>query len=282
MFESESKDIIPEATEAQSFENKLEAEREALLASWIAFLEIQKQKKVPLPPQYADAFYAATKIKKKDNYILNLLMEGKEIFHNLLGKINPEIAGDLGLAEDLNRITNYIRRVEHLEKELSFLKESFLRDQLTGLWNLQGLKKFFDEVVMPNIFEEDYLLCYFDLDKFKQINDRYGHKVGDQVLITFAEFLKANFKPKDFTARLHGDEFSVIVVGVTIDKFLPFARGLYKRGFQVKLPDGRRTMYFSIGLTNIIASDNLEKVLERADFSMYWCKENKTLKPVRI
>lgn len=282
MFEADSKNLIPEATEAQSFENRLEAEREALLASWIAFLELQKQKKVPLPPHYADAFYAATKIKKKDNYILNLLIEGKDIFNNLLGKINPEVAKDLGLAEDINRITNYIRRIEQLEKELSFLKESFLRDQLTGLWNKRGLEKFFDEVVMPNIFEEDFLLCYFDLDKFKQINDHYGHKIGDQVLIAFANYLKANFKPKDFPCRLHGDEFCVIVVGVTIDKFLPFARELHQRGFTVKLPDGKRQMSFSIGLTNVIASDNLERVLERADFSMYWCKENGDLKPVRI
>ncbi len=282
MFDGRSEQIIPEATEAESFQKRLEAEREAFLAAWIAFLEIQRQRKVPLPPQYADAFYAATKIKKKDNYILNLLVEGKNIFNNLLGKIDSKAAQDLGIAEDINQITNYIKRIEQLEQELSFLKESFLRDQLTGLWNERGLEKFFNEVVIPNIFEEDYLLCYFDLDKFKQINDHYGHKVGDRALITFARFLKANFKPKDFPCRLHGDEFCLIVVGVTIDKFMPFAKRLYEHGFKVKLPDGTKTLKFSIGLTNIIASDNLEKVLERADFSMYWCKEKGDLKPVRI
>jgi diguanylate cyclase (GGDEF)-like protein len=282
MFNGHSEKIIPEATEAQSFQDRLEAQRDALLTAWIAFLEIQRQKKVPLPPQYADAFYAASKIKKKENYILNLLIEGKQIFNNLLGKIDPEIAQDLGIAEDLTQITNYIKRIEQLEQELSFLKESFLRDQLTGLWNRQGLEKFFAEVVMPNIFEEDYLLCYFDLNKFKAINDHYGHRIGDKILIAFAKFLTNNFKPKDFCCRLHGDEFCVVVVGVTIDKFLPFAQKLYEEGFITKLPDGRRRLEFSIGLTNVIASDNLEKALERADFSMYWCKEKGELKPVRI
>ena len=282
MFEGQSEKIIPDATEAESFQNRLEAEREAFLAAWIAFLEIQRQKKVPLPPYYADAFYAATKIKKKDNYILNLLIEGKNIFSNLLGKIDAKAAQDLGIVEDLNQITNYIKRIEQLEQELSFLKESFLRDQLTGLWNEKALEKFFNEVVIPNIFEEDYLLCYFDLNKFKQINDHYGHKAGDRVLINFAHYIKNNFKPKDFPCRLHGDEFCVVVVGVTINKFMPFAESLYSKGLKVKLPDGPRTIKFSIGLTNIIASDNLEKVLERADFSMYWCKERGELKPVRI
>ena len=282
MFDGHNDHTLPNATEAQSFQDRLQAEREALLSAWIAFLEIQRQKKVPLPPQYADAFYAACRIKKKENYILSLLTEGKDIFQNLLGKIDPQLAQDLGLAEDLTRITNYIKRIEQLEKELSFLKESFLRDQLTGLWNRQGLEKFFNEVVMPNIFEEDYILCYFDLDKFKFINDHYGHKMGDRALIAFARFLVNNFKPKDFIVRLHGDEFCVIVVGVTIDKFLPFAERLRESGFSVKLPSGPQKIYFSLGLTNVIASDNLEKVLERADFSMYWCKEKGDLKPVRI
>ncbi len=275
-------EIIPEATEAESFKAKLEAEREALLAACIAFLEIQREKKVPIPSRYADAFYAATKIRRKNNYILNLLLEGKSIFSSLLDKIHPQIAERLGLTEDLTRITNYIQRIEQLEQELSFLKESFLRDKLTGLWNLNALEKFFDEVVMQNIFEEDYLLCYFDLDKFKAINDSYGHKMGDKTLIAFAKFLQRNLKPKDFPCRLHGDEFVAVVVGVTIDKFLSFAEKLYEEGLALKFPDGVRRIKFSIGITNVIASDTLDKALERADFSMYWCKENKSLKPVRI
>ncbi|HHI97741.1 MAG TPA: GGDEF domain-containing protein [Thermodesulfatator atlanticus] len=274
--------FVPHATEAESFKAKLEAEREALLSAWIAFLELQRAKKVPFPPYYADAFYAATKIKKKDNYILNLLVEGKDIFSSLLDKINPDIAARLGLGEELNRITNYLQRIEELERELSFLKESFLRDKLTGLWNENALEKFFNEVVMQNIFEEDYLLCYFDLDNFKAVNDHYGHKMGDRTLVAFAQFLKSNLKPKDFPCRLHGDEFAAVVVGVTIDKFLPFMETLYEKGLTLKFPDGVRTIKFSVGITNVIASDTLGKALERADFSMYWCKENKKLKPVRV
>ncbi len=284
MFEGQGAqiDCIPKATEAEGFKAKLEAEREALLSAWIAFLELQKAKKVPFPPLYADAFYAATKIKRKNNYILSLLSEGKSIFTSLLDKIDPRIADHLGLTEDLNRITNYIQRIDELERELSFLKENFLRDQLTGLWNQNALEKFFDEVVMQNIFEEDYLLCYFDLDNFKSINDHYGHKYGDKTLIAFANHLKKNLKPKDFPCRLHGDEFSAVVVGVTIDKFLPFAQKFYAQGLPFKFPDGVRTIKFSIGITNVIASDTLDKALERADFSMYWCKENKELRPVRV
>lgn len=285
MFEREgncARQIIPRASDAEGFEGRLKAEQEALLKAWIAFLEIQRRKKIPFPPQYADAFYAATKIKKKENYILNLLVECKGLFKDLLKKLHPQAAASLGLTEDLNRIANYVRRIEQLEEELSFLKESFLRDQLTGLWNKNGLQKFFYEVVKENIFDQDYILCYFDLDKFKSINDHYGHGIGDKVLIAFGHFLRNNLKRKDFVVRLHGDEFAAVQVGSLIEEFVPFAEKLYRGGFTVCLPDGKKQLHFSIGITNIIAADTLETALERADFSMYWCKEHKALKPVRV
>jgi len=73
-----------------------------------------------------------------------------------------------------------------------------------------------------------------------------------------------------------------VIVGSTINKFLPFAESLYEKGIIFKFPDGTRKITFSIGITNIIASDTLDQALERADFSMYWCKENGRLKPVRV
>ena len=59
--------------------------------------------------------------------------------------------------------------------------------------------------------QTEFALLYFDLDKFKLINDVYGHQVGDQILIAFVERLKIIFKEKDVIARLGGDEFTVII-----------------------------------------------------------------------
>jgi diguanylate cyclase (GGDEF)-like protein len=58
--------------------------------------------------------------------------------------------------------------------------------------------------------ETKFALIYFDLNKFKLVNDAYGHQVGDQILIAFVERLKTLFKEKDAIARLGGDEFAVI------------------------------------------------------------------------
>jgi len=71
-------------------------------------------------------------------------------------------------------------------------------------------------------------------------------------------------------------------VGARLNETVPFLEKLYQEGFIINTPDGKRRVFFSIGVTNLIADDTLETALERADFSMYWCKQNKCLKPVRV
>ena len=58
---------------------------------------------------------------------------------------------------------------------------------------------------------EKFALCFLDIDKFKLINDEYGHLVGDGVLIEIANRIRRTSRPKDFFGRLGGDEFIVIL-----------------------------------------------------------------------
>lgn len=61
-------------------------------------------------------------------------------------------------------------------------------------------------------------VLYIDLDKFKPVNDKYGHHVGDVLIVEFSKFLKEHVRSKDTLARLHGDEFVVILEGVDEDE----------------------------------------------------------------
>ena len=58
---------------------------------------------------------------------------------------------------------------------------------------------------------EKFALCFIDIDKFKPINDKYGHLVGDGVLIEIANRIRRTSRPKEFFGRLRGDEFIVIL-----------------------------------------------------------------------
>ncbi len=124
------------------------------------------------------------------------------------------------LAAQNRRIEEQRRALEVANRELD---TASLTDALTGLRNRRFLKRYFDTTVKapPPAFGErrsadgDHLCLFvFDLDHFKQINDRYGHDAGDTVLIEVAERLRGRLRESDAVLRWGGEEFLVIARGL--------------------------------------------------------------------
>ncbi len=90
-------------------------------------------------------------------------------------------------------------------------------DELTGIANRRGFVTV-AEHLLPLCARNDLDLkvLFFDLDEFKQLNDRFGHEAGDQVLILFAKTLLKSFRSADVVARLGGDEFVVMMAGESV------------------------------------------------------------------
>ncbi len=82
-------------------------------------------------------------------------------------------------------------------------------DELTGAYNRSGY-----EFLMHNLDLTSAALLVIDVDKFKSINDTYGHETGDRALIKTAETLRGSFRSQDYVCRIGGDEFTVIMVHV--------------------------------------------------------------------
>ncbi len=102
--------------------------------------------------------------------------------------------------------------LQKLEKYNKKLKDLSQLDPLTGLYNRRGF--FFLGEQKYRIAERErknFLLCYIDVDDFKQVNDKYGHKEGDLVLINVAKILKETFREYDIISRIGGDEFIVLI-----------------------------------------------------------------------
>ena len=101
------------------------------------------------------------------------------------------------------------------------LQELTLRDELTGLLNRRGL-----DVMLPEQAKRSkrsgrpVIVVYGDIDRFKALNDTYGHERGDEVLVAVAGALQAAFRETDLIARLGGDEFCVIAEADDIDPAL--------------------------------------------------------------
>jgi diguanylate cyclase (GGDEF)-like protein len=153
------------------------------------------------------------------------------------------------------------------ERALRELKESVLRDALTGVWNRSGLKQHDRELA-----SQANSLLLVDIDHFKTINDTFGHATGDAVLIAFASRVQALAVERGGVfVRLGGDEF--VMVAPTADD--NDARGLAEQVRAIPDPatSGLPAYSISVGLARVQADEiNLSPAMARADLSLYRAK----------
>jgi diguanylate cyclase (GGDEF)-like protein len=98
-----------------------------------------------------------------------------------------------------------------LSNTLRELEYNTMHDPLTGLYNRRHFNAMLEQALNRPDFHRQFSLLLLDIDNFKDVNDTYGHLVGDQALCSLSEILHAQIRRGDFAARLGGDEFAVIL-----------------------------------------------------------------------
>ncbi|WP_422377327.1 GGDEF domain-containing protein [Roseibium sp.] len=104
-------------------------------------------------------------------------------------------------------------------------KEAARRDPLTGAFNRREFQARLEDILQGSP-EEDFGLIHFDLDHFKEVNDRYGHVAGDEALVRITSAVKAQLRQNDCFARLGGEEFAVLLPSVSRDNAYKIANRL--------------------------------------------------------
>jgi diguanylate cyclase (GGDEF)-like protein len=146
-------------------------------------------------------------------------------------------------------------------------------DGLTGVLN----RRAFENRASSRIAAAGRLPCSLvacDLDRFKEINDRYGHAAGDEVLRVFGDFLRASIRASDLAGRIGGEEFAVLLPGSTGEEAYQLAERLRVDWLDVEfdcLPAGERVTS-SFGVAVVKPGDGLFELLERADTQLYQAK----------
>ena len=175
-------------------------------------------------------------------------------------------------------LVQVVRDITERKKIEQTLRDSSLKDELTGLFNRRGLLKqaapYFD---FARRQKEKLLLLFIDLDGMKKINDDFGHNEGDNALINTAAILNRSFRSSDIIARLGGDEFTVLVTDLNADKEEAIARvNENLRNHNAGETRGHK-LAFSIGVATLEPERMtcFEELLEQADQAMY---EQKRLK----
>jgi diguanylate cyclase (GGDEF)-like protein len=167
-----------------------------------------------------------------------------------------------------------VRLKEHLRTLIGELHRSATTDALTGLVNRRALGVAMDrELERAHRSGLPLTLISFDLDHFKQVNDRFGHAAGDEALKRFAAALRAECSAADVPARVGGEEFAALLFGSSLEAGLRFAERVRARlASEIGLGDLPFTV--SAGVATLSDEDETPaRMLLAADRALYAAKE---------
>ncbi|RUM91312.1 MAG: deoxycytidine triphosphate deaminase [Thiomicrospira sp.] len=158
------------------------------------------------------------------------------------------------------------------------LRELSDTDQLTGIFNRRRLEH--DLLLHFDAFAQQATptsILMFDLDNLKQVNDRFGHHAGDDVILAVTRICQSHLNKKDIACRFGGDEFIVVLPGAELEEAVSLSEKLsaeFKRGLAPFCVDGIKVSV-SMGMTTIKPIDeSYQDTLKRVDKALYTAKKN--------
>lgn len=169
---------------------------------------------------------------------------------------------------------------------MNTLRDSALKDSLTGLYNRRFLQEYTESLVSGVIRREKQVgLIMCDLDYFKQVNDMYGHNTGDAVLKETAAIIGGSVRTSDLVIRFGGEEFLAILLDVKEGDTTRIAEKIRQsmQNSKIKVPDGIITKTISLGISEFPKDTNgFWQAIKYADVALYSAKETGRNKSVRF
>ncbi len=157
---------------------------------------------------------------------------------------------------------------------LHIAERNAVTDALTGLGNRHWMQDMFErELIRVRTDRGRLCLMMADVDRFKDINDKLGHIIGDRILAAIADAFREFLRPSDLIARFGGDEFAILLPGLSLAEATATAERLRESLVSYSDPSLPSGVTISIGLTEAAESDDLDCLLQRADAAMYDAKD---------
>lgn len=181
----------------------------------------------------------------------------------LLRDANDSIVSFVGYITDITELKNSELRLKHLSQT----------DQLTKVHN----RLYIDDLLQKHYYHfcrnrQECSIVLMDLDRFKSVNDRYGHIKGDEVLIEFAQLVKNSLREGDHFARWGGEEFIMVLPHTSQSKSIILTRKLRKLIAEHNFSTvGHQSASF--GVSSFVSGLSLKETLERVDKALYASKE---------
>jgi diguanylate cyclase len=183
---------------------------------------------------------------------------------------------------ELDRVSRRLeqseKQVNQMAEDLRLMREEAHVDPLSGLFNRRRFASALAELVHAAVASGSALtLLMIDIDRFKALNDRYGHVFGDQAIVGVSQAIKASVKGRDVPARFGGDEFALILPETTLAGGIvvaEYVRRIVGRARMIDFAtnDLVTSLTLSIGVAALVPGDTPELLLQRADAALYRAK----------
>ena len=202
--------------------------------------------------------------------------ENGEWLHFVAASLLNHNGDIIGAIETLTNISARKKaELELIERERTYQQLS-ITDALTGLYNYRHFKNQI-EMTLENSarYNHSFSLLFIDLDNYKNLNDTYGHIIGDRILELFSQLIQECLRLNDSAYRYGGDEFSIILPSTGYTGAVNLANRIRETVNNHNFPvqgDAFVKVTSSIGVTEYKAGDDVKEIVSRADSALYTAK----------
>ncbi len=214
------------------------------------------------------------KIKNKDVLgVIGISVDSQSAAKFLKFGANDFINKPFHKEEFIHRINNLSQSLEHTARLKAFANHDFMTQVYNRKYFFEEGERYFKEAVAH---EEQFAVAMIDIDDFKQINDTWGHDIGDSVIKTLAKKLKDATKGDDLVARFGGEEFCLLLKNISPGAAQSFFENICRTIASLRIQiDTEKTIGFTVSIGLETAScKNLTEMIKGADIQLYKAKQN--------
>lgn len=198
---------------------------------------------------------------------------GSIAYFVVLGLIHNFLRLRTQLKRHHDEMFGLLKRLEEADTESAHFKKLSMYDPLTGLLNRRAAMDLIEEFAQHNSLAGTALVV-LDIDHFKQVNDTYGHELGDEVLKRISIVVQQMVRDEDAAVRWGGEEILVICPKTSADGAFRVAEKLRAEIKRIRFSNQNLSVSASFGVTNIREGESFTQALGRADEALYEAKKS--------
>jgi diguanylate cyclase (GGDEF)-like protein len=192
------------------------------------------------------------------------------------GALNQEINNSNEKLEELNK--NLENKIEEKTKSLIEANEKLnhlaAKDSLTNIFNRRMIDEYISQqTIKAKRYNNNLSLIMVDIDHFKEVNDKYGHQVGDEVIISLVDIISKNIRKSDIFGRWGGEEFIILLPETSLYQATIVAQNIREKVEEyIFYKVGKKTI--SLGVSEFNSDEDSSIFIKRADNALYKAKSD--------